>query len=100
MSPFFSEIVIVGNRRNFPAALVVPNFEALEGWARQKGLPFASREELIERPEVVALYEQLIQEMTPDLAQLEKIKKIALLARELTLEGGGVAPAVQGQWTE
>ena len=74
---------------------MVPNFEALEGWARQKGLPFASREELIERPEVVALYEQLIQEMTPDLAQFEKIKKIALLAREFTLEAGELTPTLK-----
>src|SRR5437867_3122038 len=94
-NPFFGEIVIVGNRRNFPAALVVPNFEVLEGWARQRGVPFASREELIERPEVVALYEQLIQEMTPDLAQFEKIKKIALLPREFTLEAGELTPTLK-----
>jgi long-chain acyl-CoA synthetase len=94
-NPFFGEIVIVGNRRNFPAALVVPNFEALEGWARQKGVPFASREELIQRPEVVALYERLIQEMTPDLAQFEKIKKIALLPREFTLEAGELTPTLK-----
>jgi len=94
-NPFFGEIVIVGNRRNFPAALVVPNFETLEGWARQKGVPFASREELIQRPEVVALYEQLIQEMTPDLAQFEKIKKIALLPREFTLEAGELTPTLK-----
>jgi long-chain acyl-CoA synthetase len=94
-NPFFGEIVIVGNRRNFPAALVVPNFETLEVWARQKGVPFASREELIERPEVVALYEQLLQEMTPDLAQFEKIKKIALLPREFTLEAGELTPTLK-----
>jgi long-chain acyl-CoA synthetase len=74
---------------------VVPNFEALEGWARQKGVPFASREELIQRPEVVALYERLIQEMTPDLAQFEKIKKIALLPREFTLEAGELTPTLK-----
>jgi long-chain acyl-CoA synthetase len=89
------EVVIVGNRRNFPAALVVPNFDALEGWAREKGVPFASREELVQRPEVVALYEKLIEEMTPDLAQFEKIKKIALLPREFTLEAGELTPTLK-----
>jgi long-chain acyl-CoA synthetase len=92
---FMSEVVIVGNRRNFPAALVVPNFETLEGWARQQGLPFTSREELAARPEVVAHYEKLIQELTPDLAQFEKIKKIALLPKEFTLEAGELTPTLK-----
>jgi long-chain acyl-CoA synthetase len=94
-NPFVSEVVIVGNRRNFPAALVVPNFETLEGWARQQGLPITSRDELAARPEVIALYEKLIQELTPDLAQFEKIKKIALLPREFTLEAGELTPTLK-----
>jgi long-chain acyl-CoA synthetase len=94
-NPLIGEVVIVGNRRNFPAALVVPNFESLEAWARAKGVPFKSREELIQRPEVVALYEQAIEEMTPDLAQFEKIKKIALLPREFTLEAGELTPTLK-----
>jgi long-chain acyl-CoA synthetase len=89
------EIVIVGNRRNFPAALVVPNFEALESWARKNGVTFAGREELIRDPKVVALYEKTIEEMTPDLAQFEKIKKIALLPREFTLEAGELTPTLK-----
>ena len=94
-NPLFGEIVIVGNRRNFPAALVVPGFPALEGWARQQGLAFSSREELVARPEVSALYERLVQEMTPHLAQFEKIKKIALLPREFTLEAGELTPTLK-----
>jgi long-chain acyl-CoA synthetase len=93
--PLIAEVVIVGNRRNFPAALVVPNFEALEAWARSQGLAFKGREELIGRPEVVAHYEQIIQEMTPDLAQFEKIKKIALVPREFTLEAGELTPTLK-----
>jgi len=94
-NPFVAEVVIVGNRRNFPAALVVPNFETLEAWARQKGLPVTSRDELAARPEVVAHYEKLIQELTPDLAQFEKIKKIALLPNEFTLEAGELTPTLK-----
>ena len=52
---FFAEVVMVGNQRHFAVALVVPNFELLEKWGREKGLAFASREELLARPEVVGL---------------------------------------------
>ena len=91
---FFAEVVMIGNRRNFPAALVVPNFESLEKWAREKGLT-GSREELVNKPEVVALYQKLIQELTPDLAQFERIKKITLLAHDLTIEAGELTPTLK-----
>jgi long-chain acyl-CoA synthetase len=94
-NPLIAEVVIVGNRRNFPAALVVPNFEALEAWARQQGLAFSNRDELLGKPEVMARYEGIIDEMTPDLAQFEKIKKIALVPREFTLEAGELTPTLK-----
>ena len=90
--PLVGEIVVIGDKRHFPAALVVPKFEGLEKWAREKGLSFASREELVALPAVVAEYERVIAEMTPHLASFEKIKKIALLPREFSLEAGELTP--------
>ena len=90
-----TEVVMIGNERHFPSALVVPNFEQLEKWAKQKGLSFASREELIAKPEVVELYEGAIKDASADLAQFEKIKKITLLAREFSLESGELTPTLK-----
>jgi long-chain acyl-CoA synthetase len=92
---FFTEVVMIGNRRNFPAALVVPSFDALEAWARQQGLAFGSREELVRRPEVLAHYKRLVEELTTDLAQFEKIKRIALLTKEFTQESGEITPTLK-----
>jgi long-chain acyl-CoA synthetase len=89
---YIGEIVMIGNQRHFPAALVIPKFEALEKWARDQGLPFSSREELVERPEVIALYDRTVRELTAHLAPFEKIKKLALLPREFTLETGELTP--------
>jgi long-chain acyl-CoA synthetase len=91
-SPLVGEVVMIGDRRNFPAALVIPAFEALEKWARDQGVAFASREELIARPEVVALYDRAVKELTGHLAQFERIKKIALLPREFSIETGELTP--------
>jgi len=92
---FVAEVVMIGNKRNFPAALVVPNFEILEKWAREKGVAHKNAQELIARPEVVAHYEALIKELTKDLAQFERIKKITLLAHEFTLEAGELTPTLK-----
>ena len=92
---FFTEVVMIGNKRNFAAALVVPGFEALEAWAKQQGMTVGGREELVRRPEVLALYQGLVNDMTADLAQFEKIKKIALVAREFTQESGELTPTLK-----
>jgi long-chain acyl-CoA synthetase len=94
-SKFFAEVVMIGNKRNFAAALVVPGFEALEAWAKQQGMTAGGREELVRRPEVLAHYQRLVNEMTADLAQFEKIKKIALVAREFTQESGELTPTLK-----
>ncbi|MCM2257748.1 MAG: long-chain fatty acid--CoA ligase [Vicinamibacteria bacterium] len=93
--PLFAEVVMIGDKRNFAVALVVPNFVNLEKWAAERGLAAASREELIRRPEVIALYEGLVAERTTDLAQFEKIKKIALVATEFTIEAGELTPTLK-----
>ncbi len=95
INPFFAEVVMIGNRRHFPSALVVPSFEALEKWARAKGIAFASREELVAKPEVVGHYQELIAELTAELAQFEKIKKVTLLTREFSLEAGELTPTLK-----
>jgi long-chain acyl-CoA synthetase len=92
---FFAEIVMIGNKRNFPTALVVPNFETLEKWAREQGLLFASREDLISKPSVVELYDATVKELTRDLAQFEKIKRLTLLGKEFTLEAGELTPTLK-----
>ena len=88
---------MIGNKRNFASALVVPNFEVLEAWAKANGIPAASRDELVRRPEVVGHYQALVNELTPDLAQFEKIKKIALLHARVLAGGGRAHAHAQGE---
>jgi long-chain acyl-CoA synthetase len=92
---FIAEIVMIGNKRHHPAALVVPDFDNLDKWAREHGIASSSREDLISRPEVVALYEDTIEGLTKNLAQFEKIKKISLIANEFTIEAGELTPTLK-----
>jgi len=94
-NPFVAEVVMVGNKRHFPAALVVPSFERLEKWAVEKGVSFGSRDELVKRPEVLAHYESLVDQLTDDLAKFERIKKIKLLSKEFSIEAGELTPTMK-----
>jgi long-chain acyl-CoA synthetase len=93
-NPLFAEVVMVGNNRKFPAALVVPNYELLAAWARARGIS-GTREELVRRSEVLDHYMELVTAMTGELAQFERIKKLALLPKELTQEAGELTPTLK-----
>jgi len=78
IDPFVEAAVVVGNDRKFLSALLCPNFEALERWAKQQGLAAMPSAELIQRPEVLALFQKSIDTVNAQLARFESIKKFAL----------------------
>ncbi|MEJ7862229.1 MAG: AMP-binding protein, partial [Pyrinomonadaceae bacterium] len=94
-SRFVSQVVLVGNERKFPAALVVPNFEQLANYARIKNLEIKSPTEFCIHPRIVDLIERQIGELTKNLSRYEKVKKIALLENELTVESGELTPTLK-----
>lgn len=93
--PLLDQVVVVGDRRKFLAALIVPAFPALEERAKRDGIPFASRDELVKRPEVLALYEEILKERSGELAGYERIKRFTLLPRELSQDAGEITPTLK-----
>ena len=94
-SRFISQAVLIGNERKFPAALIVPNFEMLESYARLKELEIKTSEEFCHHPRILDLFTRQIEKTTVNLAQFEKIKKFVLLETELTIENGELTPTLK-----
>jgi long-chain acyl-CoA synthetase len=92
---YVDQVSVVGDLRQYVTALIVPAFDALEEYARQRGIPFSSREELIERPEILQFYEMRVRENTRELARYETVKKFRLLARPFTQEAGEITPTLK-----
>ena len=67
----------------------------LEQYAKENGIPFASREELVTRPEILAFYEGRIQAVNEHLARYEQIKRFTLMPREFTQAGGELTPTLK-----
>jgi long-chain acyl-CoA synthetase len=94
-SRFVNQVVVIGNGRKFPSALIVPDWEQLHAYAKLKGLNLREKEEFCRHPRIIDLYERQIAARTQGLAQFEKIKRVALLAHELTVESGELTPTLK-----
>ena len=103
-SPLIAEAVVLGDRRKFAAALIVPDFAALERRLRDLGRApqpasgasgAIEREQLVKRPDVVALYQEIVDGLNRELSQYERIKRIAILPREFTIDSGELTPSLK-----
>jgi long-chain acyl-CoA synthetase len=89
---FFTNAVMLGDKRKFPIMLLVPNFQALEGWLTVKGLPKLPPETLVTVTEVQEKLAREARKSLRDLAQFETPKKFLILPRDFTIEGGELTP--------
>jgi long-chain acyl-CoA synthetase len=94
-SPLIGEAVLLGDRRKYAAVLIVPEFTALERRLKDLGRPPASRQELVTRPDVVALYQEIVDALNRELSQFERIKRLALLPSEFSVDSGELTPTLK-----
>jgi long-chain acyl-CoA synthetase len=91
-SRFVSQAVVVGDRRKYLSALLVPDFEVLAPWARERGLDAADPEALIADPRVRERFRQEVEAVNGTLAHYEQIVAWDLLPAEFTIETGELTP--------
>lgn len=91
-SRYISQAVVIGDRRKFLTALVVPDLEALATWAKGQGIAETGAEALLADARVRELIAGEVAEVNEDLASYERIVGWELLPEEFTLEGGELTP--------
>jgi long-chain acyl-CoA synthetase len=91
-SPFVEQVMVVGAERKFVGALIVPAISNLKDWARQQGIKATTSEELINQPQVIYLYKDLVENFNKYFNHVEQIKKFELLPREWSIETGEMTP--------
>ena len=94
-SRFIGQAVVIGDRRKFLSALLVPDFEALKPWAEKQGVHAADNEALIADPKVKELIGHEVAAVNANLAGFEKIVAWELLPNEFTLETGEITPTLK-----
>jgi long-chain acyl-CoA synthetase len=93
--PLVDQVIVIGNQRKYPVALIVPGFDALRAYAESLSIELKDRTELTQHPRVIEFFRKKVDEVTKDLAPYEKVKKIALLDREFTIETGELTPTLK-----
>ena len=86
--PYISQMVILGDSRKFVGALIVPNFDRLETYARAQGVPFKDRGELVASSEINEFLRKQVDEICHLLPPHERIRQFILLPREFTIASG------------
>ena len=91
-SRYIGQAVVIGDRRKFLSALLVPDFDVLKAWAEKNGQGGTSPADLIKNPQVRALIAQEVNQVNSGLAGFEKVVAWELLPAEFTLETGELTP--------
>ena len=93
--PMVEQAIVIGNARKFPSALIVPSFDALRSYAKSLGVEAKDNAELARHPRIIEYFKKKVDEVTRDLAPHEKIKKIALIDQEFSIESGELTPTLK-----
>ncbi len=90
-----AQAALVGDKHKFASVLLSPNFATLDGWAQQRGLATSDRAKLVSSPEVIALYQAIVDEVNSRLANFESIKRVAVVVDEWSVETGELTPSMK-----
>jgi len=94
-SKFIDQFVLIGDRRMFLSALIVPDYEALKEWADNGNINYDTVQDLLKKQEVVDLFDKELTKFQKALASFEKVRKFALLDKAFTLESGEMTPSLK-----
>jgi long-chain acyl-CoA synthetase len=84
--PLFAQVVVIGDRRKFLTALIVPNMTLLQEWAKGQVLPWSKESEMMTNPTIRQHYADRIKELLKDVSHNEQIRNFALLSRPFSVE--------------
>jgi len=90
-----AQAVLIGDKFPYLTALIVPNFENLEAHLAAKGLTGLGRADVAQHPETEALIAAAVKQVNSELATHERIRRFAVLSRELSLEEGEITPTMK-----
>ena len=94
-SKYIEQIMVVGEYQKFISALIIPNFLYLHEYAKSHQIKFNNDDALLERDEIITLFEKEIATLNSHFGKWEQIKKFKLLRNEWTSQTGELTPTMK-----
>ena len=91
-SKFIEQIMVIGENRRFPAALIIPDFKYLKDWCTIKGITYTNNEEMVNNHLVIERIQKEVDHFNQNLGNWEQLKKFILLPKEFTIDAGELTP--------
>jgi long-chain acyl-CoA synthetase len=94
-SRFIAQCMVVGENHKFPAALIVPQFEAVRSWLAAEGESIEDVRKMCKHPKVIELVQSEVDQSNSLFGRYSQVKKFALLDEEWTIASGELTPTLK-----
>jgi len=93
--PMIDNILVVGENKQFAAALIVPEFGDMRSWCAREGIPYTTNEEMVTHPKVQAKFRQLVERYNKFFGDTEQVKRYKLIGYPWSVESGELTPTLK-----
>lgn len=94
-SNFIEQVMIVGENKNFPAALISPSFDFIKDYCATNNIQCNTHEEMVSNPQIINLVQKDVDEINIDLGKWEQVKKFVLLPNVWSIDSGELTPTMK-----
>jgi long-chain acyl-CoA synthetase len=94
-SKFIDQIVLIGDKRRFNTALIVPDFDVLTEFAKDEHILFSNPGDLIADEKIYEAIRKDVNDLQKDLAKYEQVRRFKLLPSAFTIESGDLTPTLK-----
>lgn len=94
-SKYIDQFVLIGDRRMFLSALIVPDFDAVREYADRNKISYTNDEDLVSKEEIYQIIDKEVATLQKDLSNYERVRKFVLLSKPLSLEEGEMTPTLK-----
>jgi long-chain acyl-CoA synthetase len=94
-SPYVDQVIVIGEKRPFLIAVIVPDFAKLNEYAAAHSIAARTSKELIEHKDILQIYEKLMRTISRQLATHEKVRKFLLIEEAFSIEKGDMTPTMK-----
>jgi long-chain acyl-CoA synthetase len=93
--PMIDNILVVGENKQFAAALIVPEFGDMRSWCAKEGISYTTNEEMIAHPQVLAKFKRIVDKYNKFFGESEHVKRFKLIGYSWTVETGELTPTLK-----